>query len=112
MRAGSIKAASTVNSLVCFYHIQSIISAYHKHEQKTVDEAKIAFLKSIYRWPTFGSAFFEVKVSVNVSIFSGYQHMESFSLKDGNIFHVPASFESASPPHLHDQFQWCVYCAQ
>uniref|UniRef100_A0A674ITT3 Myosin VIIB n=1 Tax=Terrapene triunguis TaxID=2587831 RepID=A0A674ITT3_9SAUR len=32
-----------------------------KHEGKTVDEAKVAFLKLIYRWPTFGSAFFEVK---------------------------------------------------
>ncbi|KAJ7426105.1 hypothetical protein WISP_19047 [Willisornis vidua] len=35
--------------------------AYSKHEGKTVDEAKIAFLKMIHRWPTFGSAFFEVK---------------------------------------------------
>uniref|UniRef100_A0A8C3I3A1 Myosin VIIB n=1 Tax=Chrysemys picta bellii TaxID=8478 RepID=A0A8C3I3A1_CHRPI len=32
-----------------------------KHEGKTVDEAKVAFLKLIHRWPTFGSAFFEVK---------------------------------------------------
>ncbi|XP_039930696.1 unconventional myosin-VIIb isoform X1 [Hirundo rustica] len=40
---------------------KSIIAAYGKHEGKTVDEAKIAFLKMIHRWPTFGSAFFEVK---------------------------------------------------
>ncbi|XP_042741292.1 unconventional myosin-VIIb [Lagopus leucura] len=40
---------------------KSITAAYTKHEGKTVDEAKIAFLKIIYRWPTFGSAFFEVK---------------------------------------------------
>uniref|UniRef100_A0A8C3JZP0 Myosin VIIB n=1 Tax=Calidris pygmaea TaxID=425635 RepID=A0A8C3JZP0_9CHAR len=40
---------------------KSIIAAYSKHEGKTVDEAKIAVLKMIYRWPTFGSAFFEVK---------------------------------------------------
>uniref|UniRef100_A0A8C4VB56 Myosin VIIB n=1 Tax=Falco tinnunculus TaxID=100819 RepID=A0A8C4VB56_FALTI len=40
---------------------KSITAAYSKHEGKTVDEAKIAFLKMIYRWPTFGSAFFEVK---------------------------------------------------
>ncbi|XP_059335252.1 unconventional myosin-VIIb isoform X2 [Ammospiza nelsoni] len=40
---------------------KSIIAAYSKHEGKTVDEAKIAFLKIIHRWPTFGSAFFEVK---------------------------------------------------
>ncbi|NWW11508.1 MYO7A protein, partial [Oreocharis arfaki] len=40
---------------------KSIIAAYSKHEGKTVDEAKVAFLKMIQRWPTFGSAFFEVK---------------------------------------------------
>ncbi|XP_072471842.1 LOW QUALITY PROTEIN: unconventional myosin-VIIb [Notamacropus eugenii] len=40
---------------------KNIFAAYNKCEEKTVDEAKVAFLKLIYRWPTFGSAFFEVK---------------------------------------------------
>ncbi|XP_053315052.1 unconventional myosin-VIIb [Spea bombifrons] len=42
---------------------KNIITNYSKHESKTVDEAKVAFLKIISRWPTFGSAFFEVKQS-------------------------------------------------
>lgn len=41
---------------------QSILLACDKHRDKTVEEAKVAFLKWICRWPTFGSAFFEVKV--------------------------------------------------
>ncbi|XP_077987448.1 myosin-VIIa-like [Glandiceps talaboti] len=41
---------------------RAIIAVYNKHSGKTRDEAKIAFLKIIYRWPTFGSAFFEVRI--------------------------------------------------
>ncbi|XP_058405723.1 unconventional myosin-VIIb [Diceros bicornis minor] len=40
---------------------KSILLACDKHRDKTVEEAKVAFLKWICRWPTFGSAFFEVK---------------------------------------------------
>ena len=41
---------------------QRILLACDKHRDMTVEEAKVAFLKWICRWPTFGSAFFEVKV--------------------------------------------------
>lgn len=40
---------------------RAIVAAYNKHAGKSPDDAKTAFLKIIYRWPTFGSAFFEVK---------------------------------------------------
>uniref|UniRef100_A0A8D0CXJ8 Myosin VIIA n=1 Tax=Sander lucioperca TaxID=283035 RepID=A0A8D0CXJ8_SANLU len=41
---------------------RSIMSLFNKHSGKTQEEAKLSFLKIIYKWTTFGSAFFEVKV--------------------------------------------------
>ncbi|XP_071536430.1 myosin-VIIa isoform X6 [Panulirus ornatus] len=38
-----------------------IVQHYNTDAGMSPEEAKIAFLKVIYRWPTFGSAFFEVK---------------------------------------------------
>ncbi|XP_069983292.1 myosin-VIIa isoform X1 [Penaeus vannamei] len=38
-----------------------IVQHYNNDAGMSPEEAKIAFLKVIYRWPTFGSAFFEVK---------------------------------------------------
>ncbi|XP_078258138.1 myosin VIIAa isoform X2 [Rhinoraja longicauda] len=40
---------------------RSIVAFYNKQAGKSREEAKLLFLKLIYRWPTFGSAFFEVK---------------------------------------------------
>uniref|UniRef100_A0A8B9JP57 Myosin VIIAb n=1 Tax=Astyanax mexicanus TaxID=7994 RepID=A0A8B9JP57_ASTMX len=40
---------------------RSIVSCFNKHAGKTREEAKLMFLKIVYKWPTFGSAFFEVK---------------------------------------------------
>nr|XP_045006124.1 unconventional myosin-VIIb isoform X2 [Jaculus jaculus] len=40
---------------------KNLLLECEKHKSMTVQEAKVAFLKWICRWPTFGSAFFEVK---------------------------------------------------
>lgn len=48
--------------------LQSIVAYYNKHAGKTREEAKLAFLKIIFKWPTFGSAFFEVKVLVLLGV--------------------------------------------
>lgn len=40
---------------------RSIVTAYNQDGGMSPEDAKVAFLKVVYRWPTFGSAFFEVK---------------------------------------------------
>uniref|UniRef100_A0A8C8RLK9 Myosin VIIA n=1 Tax=Pelusios castaneus TaxID=367368 RepID=A0A8C8RLK9_9SAUR len=40
---------------------RSIVAYFNKHAGKTREEAKLTFLKIVFKWPTFGSAFFEVK---------------------------------------------------
>ncbi|XP_076871226.1 unconventional myosin-VIIb [Brachyhypopomus gauderio] len=40
---------------------KNIAAAYNKQAAMTVDEAMVAFLKVVCKWPTFGCAFFEVK---------------------------------------------------
>ena len=40
---------------------KAIVQAFNKHTIQTKEDAKVAFLKVIERWQTFGSAFFEVK---------------------------------------------------
>ncbi|XP_039618680.1 unconventional myosin-VIIa [Polypterus senegalus] len=40
---------------------KNIIASFNKHSGKSADDAKLAFLKIIFHWPTFGCAFFEVK---------------------------------------------------
>jgi myosin-7 len=42
---------------------KSIVGAFNKDAGKSKQDAKQSFLKIIARWPTFGSAFFEVKQS-------------------------------------------------
>nr|XP_017212115.2 unconventional myosin-VIIb-like isoform X2 [Danio rerio] len=40
---------------------KSIFAEYNKQTGMTVEEAMIGFLKIVYKWPTFGCAFFDVK---------------------------------------------------
>ncbi|KAM7012802.1 unconventional myosin-VIIb [Tautogolabrus adspersus] len=40
---------------------KTIVASFNKQTGMTVEEAKVAFLKAVCRWPTFGCAFFEVK---------------------------------------------------
>ncbi|XP_023648220.2 myosin VIIAa isoform X5 [Paramormyrops kingsleyae] len=40
---------------------RSVVAYFNKHAGKSREEAKLMFLKIIFKWPTFGSAFFEVK---------------------------------------------------
>uniref|UniRef100_A0A8C9R4M5 Myosin VIIAa n=1 Tax=Scleropages formosus TaxID=113540 RepID=A0A8C9R4M5_SCLFO len=40
---------------------RSVVAYFNKHAGKSREEAKLMFLKIIFKWATFGSAFFEVK---------------------------------------------------
>ncbi|XP_054580744.1 unconventional myosin-VIIa isoform X3 [Eptesicus fuscus] len=44
---------------------RSIVAYFNKHAGKSKEEAKLAFLKVIFKWPTFGSAFFEQTTEPN-----------------------------------------------
>lgn len=48
--------------------MQSVVAYFNKQAGKSREEAKLMFLKIIYKWPTFGSAFFEVKVKMHLSL--------------------------------------------
>ncbi|XP_076340822.1 unconventional myosin-VIIa ck isoform X2 [Tachypleus tridentatus] len=46
---------------------RAIVAAFNQDSGMKPEEAKINFLKIIYKWPTFGSAFFEVKQTTDPS---------------------------------------------
>ena len=45
--------------------VKSIDKAHSKHSKMTQEDAKLEFLKETFKWPTFGSTFFEVKQSTD-----------------------------------------------
>ena len=50
------------------------MTCYNRDTGKTPEDAKVGFLKLIFKWPTFGSAFFEVKVRVSVYLCDIFYH--------------------------------------
>ena len=45
-----------------FFPLQNLTQEHRKNPGMTKDEAKVAFLKKMQSWPTFGSVFFEAQV--------------------------------------------------
>src|SRR5699024_6557773 len=45
-----------------FDELQQILNYHSQDAVMNSENAKVAFLKHLFKWPTFGSAFFEVKV--------------------------------------------------
>lgn len=49
-------------SFSLIFPLKNIFAAYNKQAAMTVEDAMVGFLKVVCKWPTFGCAFFEVKV--------------------------------------------------
>ncbi|MCI4386629.1 hypothetical protein PGIGA_G00064610 [Pangasianodon gigas] len=47
---------------------RSIVTCFNQHAGKSQEEAKFMFLRIIFKWPTFGSAFFEVKQTTDPNL--------------------------------------------
>nr|XP_043897584.1 unconventional myosin-VIIa-like isoform X2 [Solea senegalensis] len=57
---------------------RSILTPFNKHSGKSQEEAKLLLLRIIYKWPTFGSAFFEVKVKTSQQISAVFHKLITF----------------------------------
>ncbi|XP_068175182.1 unconventional myosin-VIIa [Antennarius striatus] len=81
-----------------------ITASYNKQVGMTVDEAKVAFLKMVYRWPTFGCAFFEVKQTSEPN-FPDIVRI-AISKKGLSIMHPKTKDVLANHPYNHIA-NWC-----
>uniref|UniRef100_A0A1I8GE52 Myosin-VIIa n=1 Tax=Macrostomum lignano TaxID=282301 RepID=A0A1I8GE52_9PLAT len=66
-----------------------IVAQYNNSIGMSSDEAKVTFTKLIYKWPTFGSAFFEVKEILEIHPFTKISNWSSgntyFHMTVGNL---------------------------
>ncbi|KAF3847133.1 hypothetical protein F7725_020161 [Dissostichus mawsoni] len=67
----------------------SVVAYFNKQAGKSREEAKLMFLKIIFKWPTFGSAFFEVKDILTTHPFTKISNWSSgntyFHITIGNL---------------------------
>jgi len=78
---------------------REIAKAYNKDSGMSPDEAKVAFLKIIYRWPTFGSAFFEVNQASDANF--PEQLLVAINKQGVNIIHPETKDMLATLPLSH-----------
>lgn len=85
---------------------QLIVATYNKQARMTIEEAKGAFLKAVYRWPTFGCAFFEVKVS-EIFSFTGHSFASIISHDFSCVFInlLSANIGATFPRHCSNSHQ-------
>ncbi|KAK0137916.1 Unconventional myosin-VIIb [Merluccius polli] len=62
---------------------KSISAAYNKQAKMTIKEAMVEFLKAVYRWQTFGCAFFNVKFKIHC------QNKSAAPLESGSNYTKP-----------------------
>ena len=86
---------------------REIVKCYNQDSGMGPEDAKVAFLKIIYRWPTFGSAFFEVKQTTDPN----YPELLLVAInKQGvSLIHPATKVRRQSKRHKADKLLWPLF---
>uniref|UniRef100_A0A4W3IKE1 Myosin VIIBb n=1 Tax=Callorhinchus milii TaxID=7868 RepID=A0A4W3IKE1_CALMI len=83
---------------------KAIVAAYNKHASKSTEDVKVSFLKFVFRLPTFGSAFFEVKQTSE----PGFPEIVRIAInKQGVILMNPRTKETLVTHPFNKISNWC-----